>query len=668
MGFEAYSVAVKLSLINDMSGGLLGISKNFHSLNKDAKEFQQRADAIKKTLAVSGAMMGGGFAILSMFKEPINDAIKYQKSLLQLKQMGLGDQQIAEAKKFAAASNIMGTSIAERTKIFTEAQGAFRESGKNGSEALQASKVMMPILAKYQVASGMLDEKSGAAASAAFQQLSKTVEIMGGLNDANKAAMIVDGIFKASQSSGKQLDPAKLRLFLTQAGIAGVSLNMQTIFAGLEPIISELGGDRTGTGLNTAYSRMHGMLALNPSILVNEALKLGIWDKSKVHQTKGGSARLKGVDPMVKTLSDLQETDSLVFAEKMQQIYKAHGITKLTDMARENGILFGKTGGIVYTKIMQQIEVMKRSEEAFNKSLGINQMMDAAKDTPMMKIKEFDAAMDDLKLTIGQDVLPVFTPMVGKFADFAKAISGHPTLIYNLTAALGGLGAYLIYGGLIKSIQGTTQALRLLHDTSISSKGELTGFSSGIRGVGDAVSGGMAGNLSKTAKALRALDGIVGVTAAWQVGSFFGDQIYGAMGNDSRNFVGRWGARAMATFGDKDARRALQINDKDDWYMNALNRIAPGYKDIGEVINPVNPFAGGLPNFLQPSNNVAPVPPKQTQTIRVEVPVNFNGKEVARIVTEEQTKAASRPNTGASGYDVSMGGAYPGWNSSLFLP
>lgn len=668
MGFETYSVAVKLSLINDLSGGLLGISKNFHSLNKDAKEFQQRADAIKKTLAVSGAMMGGGFAMLSMFKQPIEYAIKYEKDILKLKQMGLGDYQIAQAKKFAEGTKIMGTSIAERTKIFAETQGAFRESGMEGMKALAASKVMTPILAKYQVASGMLDEKAQAAASASFQQLNKTIEIMGGLNDANKAGMIADGIFKASQSSGKQLDPAKLRLFLTQAGIAGVGLDMKTIFAGLEPIISELGGDRAGTGLNTAYSRMHGMLALNPSILVHEALKLGIWDKSKVHQTKGGSAKLKGVDPMVRSLSDLQETDSLAFSEKIMGIYKAHGITKLTDMARENGILFGKTGGVVYTKIMQQIEVMKHSEEAFGKALGIEQMMGAAKDSPMMKVKELDAAMDDLKLTVGRDLLPVFTPMVGKFADFARTIGQHPTLIYNVTAAFAGLGAYLVYGGLIKSIQGTAQALRLLHDTSMSSKGGLTGFSSGIRGVGDAVSGEMVGNLSKTAKALRALDGIVGVTAAWQVGSFFGDQIYGAMGNDSRNFIGRWGARAMATLGDEDARKALQTNEKGDWYMNALNRIAPGYKDIGEVINPVNPFAGGLPNFLQSSYNVAPVPPKQTQTIRVEVPVNFNGKEVARIVTEEQTKAASRPNSGISGYDVSRGGAYPGWNSSLFLP
>jgi len=233
MGLEMYSVAVKLSLINHVSAGLMTISKSLHGTGMDVDLLNSKLAAIGKQAALGGAMFGGGLAIASLFKGPINEAIKYQKETAKLQQMGLGQSQIADAMKFSEANKIIGTSLMDRTRMFTDAQGAFRESGKSGLDALNAAKVISPVLAQYQVASGMLAEGKQGMAHAQFMQMSKTMELMGGLNDANKATQIADGIFKTIQSSGKMVSERDLRMFMSHGGVAVAGLTQKAIFAGL---------------------------------------------------------------------------------------------------------------------------------------------------------------------------------------------------------------------------------------------------------------------------------------------------------------------------------------------------------------------------------------------------------------------------------------------------
>lgn len=60
MSLEAYSVAVKLSLVNHVSSGLLAMSAQFNKTGKDAKALQSELKKIKLMGAVGGAMMGAG--------------------------------------------------------------------------------------------------------------------------------------------------------------------------------------------------------------------------------------------------------------------------------------------------------------------------------------------------------------------------------------------------------------------------------------------------------------------------------------------------------------------------------------------------------------------------------------------------------------------------------
>ncbi|PVZ90364.1 hypothetical protein C9426_03045 [Serratia sp. S1B] len=593
MSYEAYSVAVKLSLINNVSSGLLVISKNLQNAHADAEKLNEKLKSIGKTIAVGGMMFGGGMMMAGMFKGPINEAINYQKELSKLQQMGLGDSQIAEAQKFVKANEIIGTSLQDRIQLFTEAQGAFRQSGMSGSKALEAAKVMMPSLAYYQVASSMLSDDKQGMAHEQFMQLNKTVELMGGLNSPVRAQQIVDGVYKAVQSSGKMISNRDLRQFISQAGPAAVSLTDKTVFAGLEPIIGEFGGFKVGTGLNTAYNRTHGIMALAPSILTNEALRLGVWDKHKVERSKGGGARFKHGSPMTPALAKLMETDTVAFAQAMMGIYKKNGITQLADVARENAILFGTTGGRVYTKIMQQMPVLLESEHAFDKSKGTKETVENNKNSPMMAFQKFDKAMKDLKLAVGQNILPVLTPMINDLADLAKELGKHPSLIRGVTYAFAGLSAALALGGLALMISGTARAFALVG-------GSIFGLPSKLAGVATAML--QIGGLAKW---------LTGVTAALGVGYGIGTGIRAAYmhtetGQKFDGWLGEKIAHGLAKVGYGEAAEAVAANEK---YKRSL---APG---------------------LPPKSIRAPQP----------VIIHMDGKAVAKGVIPYFVAEASKP-------------------------
>jgi len=672
MAFEAYSVAVKLSLINHVSAGMALISKGLSATGGDVDKLNAKLASIGKQGAIGAAMFGGGLGLASMFKGPLNEVIKYQKEMAKLQQQGLGQFQIAEAMKFSEANKIIGTSLMDRTKIFTDAQGAFRESGKSGVEALAAAKVISPVLAQYQVATGMLADGKQGMAHAQFMQMSKTMELMGGLNDANKATQIADGIFKTVQSSGKMVSERDLRLFMSHGGVAVAGLTQKTIFAGLEPIIGELGGSTVATGLMTGYSRTHGMMALTPSIMANEALRLGVWEKDKVTRTKGGGARFLHGSPMNAELAHLQDTDTIKFAQAMMGVYAKNHITSLSDMGRENNILFGRTGGSIYTRVMQQMPVLLHSLDAYDKAQGISQTIEANKGSPMMKTLELSKAMDDLSLSIGQNVMPVFLPMLTKLTELSQELGRHPVLIKDFTYALMGLAAFLITGGLINMVIAAGRGFWLLAKALIFvGTGGLAPIIPWIARMATYLVMGATGFARFLLVAGRFLllnpIGLV-ITAIAAVAFLLWNnwkEISGALkliwSDMKTGFIQLFHGDIGGAF------KSFALVFLTGWQtiFNTLiagaNTILPTSWQISKTTF-ADEYRKTVPGAAQ---FVAPVPAKDYSKDPIIVQMNMDGKRVAEVVVDHMTKSATKPRTGTQGFDPSRSMLMPGTPSTV---
>jgi hypothetical protein len=456
--FDAYAVSVKLALDNKISAGLIAISSQLKHVDGDLKSstasaalLEKRLGALKTAGMVGAGLAGAGMGMLSLFKVPLEQAMEWEKISASMRQKGLGDAQIADAQKFVTANKIYGTSIMDRAKIFNEAQGSFRESGKSGPEALEAAKFMTPVLASYQLAMSTLTDTSHAAAEGSFSQLNKIVELMGGLGNTARANEIVGGVFKAVQSSGKMVSERDLRQFITMGGSAVSGLPMDKIFGALEPIIGEFGGSSVGTGMNTAYRLLNGTQSRPSRLFVREALKMGLWDKNALtFNSQGGVKEYKG-HPLKEGASTLMRTDTTGFAEMLMATYKSNGITSQADRERENDILLGRTGAKIYNKIMLQLEVLERSQEAYAKSQSPDQVNKSQAESPMQKMIVMQKAWDDAMLKLGKTVMPLatkavigLTSVITSFVNFAEA---HPTAFKFMIGMFVALGAVLVVAG-----------------------------------------------------------------------------------------------------------------------------------------------------------------------------------------------------------------------------
>ncbi|WP_213876162.1 hypothetical protein [Pseudomonas sp. dw_358] len=603
---------------------------------------------------MSGGMMAmGGLAIAGAMKAPVENAMEYQRELAKLQQYGLGTAQIADAQKFVQANAIIGTSIQDRMRLFADAQGSFRESGLGGQQALEAARMMSPVLANYQVANSLLSGGHQEMAHAQFMNLNKTVELMGGLTDPAKAAAIADGVFKASQSSGKMVSERDLKQFMAYGGVAVSSLTPKTVFAGLEPIIGALGGSAVATGLMTAYSRTHGMMAMTPSLMTNEALRLGIWEADKVTRTKGGGARFEHGSPMNLELANLMNTNTNAFSMKLMDIYRSKGITSVDDIGRENAILFGRTGGKIYSQIMSQMPVLLNSELAYDKALGISQTIEATKGSPMMKMLEYHKALEDLGLAVGNAVMPVLMPMIAGLTHLAQAMSKHPTLVAGLTYAFMGLGAYLVTGGLITAIVAAGRGFMILGPAL---KGAFSIALPALRLLGTGIMVvGRALLMNPIGLAITAIAGAAYLL--WNNWAEIKTNLFEVWGGIKTGIVQLFHGDIGGAFLTFKHVFLLGWQTLFNTLIAGVNKVLPASMAISKMTFADTPVRQAM---------AAPVPGKSSMLVQLTSITHLDGRKLSETVSYHQARELARPQTTPQGFDLLRSPVMPGTSSTAY--
>ena len=478
MSIDAYKIAVQISLVENVTRGLATLSRYFKAADTDAKALEARIAKIGKMAAAGSILAGAGAAGLKMFEAPLDKAMEYERFLARMRQMGLGDSQIKDAEKFVEATKIINTSVLDRMRIFSEAQGAFRQSGMSGDKALEAAKTMTPVLATYEVAMQTLSGPTHAAAEHAMRNLNKTVEMMGGLGDTKRAQEIADGVFKTVQSSGKMVDERQLKQFFAYGSSATNQQDLRTVFGGLEPIIGELGGSTTAVGLRTAYTRTNGMMALMPRRLKEEMQRLGMTDETGKQQTTD--------------LARLQATNIIGYTEEIMRRYQSAGITSQTDRERENAIIFGTNGAKVFNKIMSQMAVLHESLEAYDKSKGASDVANDPANQRLMAQQNLAKKIEDFQLALARNggLLDLATKGLTMLANgverLTKFANDHPT-ITKLAVATGlALSGLMLLGGGVLLLKSALSALSLIG---------ISGIASSIAGAGSATLVGALGAL-----------------------------------------------------------------------------------------------------------------------------------------------------------------------------
>lgn len=658
--FEAYKIGVTLSLTNHVSQGLRLMATDFAKTEAQATALQKRIDLIQRDAVKGGLMLGAGVGILSLFKAPLNEARKYEREFANFKLFGMTSAQNAEAANFVNNMNAVGTSYVDNMRLMTEAQGVFRESGMLGDKALEGAKIAAPVLAKIQFTTEALHGESKEKMHTQSLAMLRFIEMRGGLKDAVTFNRIADDGWKAIQSSGGNVNWEQLRQFMARGGVAAQHLTDATLFGKLEPIISELKGSTAGNGWMTAYNRLVGGVRI-PNQIAHLLAENGIWDKTKIEwNSQGGIKRFDG-NPLkdMKTFA----ADPVEFYEKriLPMYARMNGGKGLgaEERARENTLIFGRTGGAMFSLIDRQIETIHRSVTAWNKALGVNQSAKVAEDSPDGKFIVLHKQWDNVLRDLGLVVLPYAISGVEKLTGALRWADGwikrNETGVKLLSGALAILAGGLMMRGTVLLLSAAFRGLGL------ALMFEKVGGVAGIKNIGTAL-GGPISQLGK----LGAAANVAGAAfAGWELGTWLNKTFI--EGTKFSEWLGGFLAHLMAPF-SKDARDAIRQNTGKEWYQfgPTLTEFqpkpnAPRWYPFGSAPpaiaagqqRPVVVHAGSNDNArpVAPAPYAAPKP----QTVQMTNNTYLDGRLIARDVVERVVQESMRPASGLSGVDPRMG-------------
>ncbi|GAB3249211.1 hypothetical protein [Chitinimonas naiadis] len=641
--FEAYKVAVKISLVNQASMGLLALSKDFLKTEASASALQKRIHAIQAQAAKGTIMLGIGVAGLAAVKGPLDEAKKMQNEVTRFNSLGFGAHIDGQAELYARAMKTIGTSTTENMALVSDAMAVFKD--------LHHAEMAAPLLSKMKFANeAVFGAESGGANERKFMDMLKVIEFRGGLANEKEFQTQANFVQQVITGSRNRVDAGQLLSALKTGGVALSRRENEKFYLGSEPLIQEFGGQRYGTGAMSIYQNL--VQARGTLTAQQELYRLGLLNKDMVQFNKLGQIKKAKAGAFVG--SDILEREGeLALLEKvLLPAFKKKGIAGEENIIRELGlILSNRTGSSLMGRIYQQRETISKQAAANKYADGIDQLHNRAKGTLAGKEIDLHAKYNNLMLALGQTVLPLavkglehLIPMVKSATEW---IDRNRTATKWLVGGFIALSGAMAIGGAINiavaGLRGLGLAINLIGATRATAAVGLVADlgKAALPGLGTAI-GALASPIGIAVLALGTL-----AAAAYAFRPMTQKEI------DSYK-DGGVGVRPNAT----TAARLASLSAVDKARMDALGSdFKPKRVNSTSLIARAqsaglqSPLGAATPTLVAGST-VAPRPAERP--LNVQTTVNLDGRKIGDIVSRYQAREASRP-VGGTGFDTSRG-------------
>lgn len=304
---------------------------------------------------------------------------------------------------------------------------------------------------------------------------------------------IIDGVIKAVQIEGRELDPGQLFDFARRAKIAGPALDTKFIMNAAPAFMQDMTAPGFGAALSSAYqSFVIGARSVNSRATLAEQRRLGI-RQGPGHGTLVDSGEF-GRDPyswVKKNLIPRLEQDGVNLSDDTAV---AEAVAKLSNNTNATGLI---------TRMIQQREQIDRLMGLYAGSKGIAAAPEAAGKDPFVAYQGILSSLNNLAAAVGEGVLPTIVPGLNSLSGAINSLASgiqkmDPTTLTALGAAGVAGGAFLGY----KVVSGVAAILTAGPALNLAA-GNLTAAAVALRG--GAVAGGVGG----------AAAGAAGAGAGW---------------------------------------------------------------------------------------------------------------------------------------------------------
>lgn len=382
-----------------------------------ARNRYDRSIDMRNKLAGTGVSLvaQGGTALLGVSKT-VNEASKYDMEMAGFRSLGVGEGVLKDADKFARGMDIMGNSATDNLRTLKEAHAVLRD--------YHEAKIVTPELARLQYATkfmashGVSDEAAQEMRDQSPSVL-KIAELRNHINSPEDFKKSLNLSAQAMAASGGMVLPDDYMGMLKTGGIAAKQMDDKAFYFSMSHIIQQIGGDRTGTSLSSAYQNW--MMGRTTAGAASELMDLGLLRKDAVEYGKTGHIKKIKPGALINQDKYLSDPFNYLLTEVIPRIQKRH--PNLDERGMETAIakLFSsRTGGDLFVTMYRERANIQKQISAGQSAYNVDQLVGEGNGTAQGQQIGMEAKKRDLYLQMGQDILPLY---VSALSNVAAALS-----------------------------------------------------------------------------------------------------------------------------------------------------------------------------------------------------------------------------------------------------
>jgi hypothetical protein len=462
--FEAYSVAVRVTLVNGVANGLMSMSRMFAKTHGDAVALQRTIDNIRFRALAGGALLGVGLFGLNMISKTLPYANEYTRQLALMNTLGMKQAEIAQvvADAWRTSYLVPTTTTAQNLATFRELRSAFGSDAEGQAHAA----AMLPVVGRLQ---GVMQSLTGKAQEHVGFDMVKAIELRTGVMTTQALQRNAELMSKAIIGMGGTVTVSDFHGALKMGKIATNKWSDDFTYNYLPTLMQELktahggGAQSAGTVLMSLYQQMHGRMtkAAMPLWVASGLVKPSdiVKNATGQYQMKPGAVagtRAFRAEPVPWVQQYLRPA--------VDRLAKAQGITPETAinaMFSNRNAAFGAYN--MYFKAAQY-ERDKLTIGRADGSYGAYQKL--LKTDPTLAAQALQSQWQNLLAQIGFSIMPQLVAgtlkLMGVLRDLSQWAHKHPTLVKALVVGFAALSAAMAFGGMVLLLSAAFSAVALV--------------------------------------------------------------------------------------------------------------------------------------------------------------------------------------------------------------
>lgn len=421
------------------------------------------ADKLRNKAGSMAAAGAGATAAGAVLGAPIvmgvNESKHYEIETARIRALGTRTTEEKEhAIKFAKELKTYGVSQLEKTEMIRDSISIFADG--------HHAEMALPSMAKMKFINDTLYPDSANERNAQLFAMQKVIELRGNAGSVEAFKSDADRIQKIIAATGGRVSGEDWRQFTIRSGVAGKGLNDNAFFNQMEPMLQELGGSTAGVGFRSLYNNI--FQGRGTQRAAREMQALGLLSGKHIKYDKVG--QIKYIQAGALLEGDLFQKSPLDWVEKVFLPKLAEkGITDKDAINSKIGALVSNSNGAAFLMRLVDQRLQIRKSESLNQSTeGMDQLHARAKGLGAGAEHEAHAKLSDLKLVMGDKILPMYTQAlevaIATVTRLNAFMERNPTVAKVMIASFAVLaGLLLVLGPLMLGIAALVGPYAMLH-------------------------------------------------------------------------------------------------------------------------------------------------------------------------------------------------------------